>query len=66
MAGVSRSAAIVIAYLMSRENMTYNEAVDLVEEKRPFINPNEGFKAQLKQLGAYLKNKRDFNEAQQH
>ncbi len=65
MAGVSRSASIVIAYLMTRENMTYNDAYNMVKEKRSVINPNEGFKAQLKQLDAYMKNKRDFHESQE-
>jgi Leucine-rich repeat (LRR) protein len=65
MAGVSRSASMVIAYLMTRENMSYNEAFDMVKQKRSCINPNEGFKAQLKQLDAYMKNKRDFQESQE-
>lgn len=45
--------------------MTYNDAYNLVKEKRSVINPNEGFKAQLKQLDAYMKNKRDFHESQE-
>lgn len=56
---------MVIAYLMTRENKSYNEAYDLVKQKRSCINPNEGFKAQLKQLDAYMKNKRDLQESQE-
>lgn len=43
-AGVSRSATIVIAYLMQEHGMTYNEALNYVKKQRYFINPNDGFK----------------------
>lgn len=45
-AGVSRSATIVIAFLMSKYKKTYSEASDLVKSKR-FISPNKGFIEQL-------------------
>ena len=41
--GVSRSAAVVIAYLIYTHNMTYDAAFDLVRRKRPCIKPNSGF-----------------------
>lgn len=50
--GVSRSATIVLAYLMEygakdangqSTPMTYAAAFDYVKEKRPFISPNLGF-----------------------
>jgi protein-tyrosine phosphatase len=44
-AGVSRSATVVIAYLMQEHGLTYHAAMKLVKSKRPFINPNEGFRA---------------------
>lgn len=44
--GISRSATIVIAYLIS-EGMTYEEACQLVKEKRSVTNPNPGFRQQL-------------------
>lgn len=47
MAGVSRSATIVIAYLMKKHRLTVKEARSIVESKRPFINPNSGFVKQL-------------------
>lgn len=47
-AGVSRSAAITIAYLMKTRNLSYDAAWDTVKEKRPAINPNLGFILQLK------------------
>ena len=50
--GVSRSAAIVIAYIMKKENMNYKEAFEFVKDKRNMIRPNRGF---VKQLKDYLK-----------
>ena len=46
-AGVSRSASMVLAYLMEYECMTLDEAYVTVKQHRPFIDPNEGFWAQL-------------------
>jgi len=48
-AGVSRSATIVIAYLMKIEQMRYTEAYTIVKGARPIIRPNEGFTKQLLQ-----------------
>ncbi|EJF56347.1 DSPc-domain-containing protein [Dichomitus squalens LYAD-421 SS1] len=41
--GVSRSAAVVIAYLIYTQNMSYDSAFDLVKRKRACIKPNSGF-----------------------
>jgi protein-tyrosine phosphatase len=49
-AGVSRSASIVIAYLMISQKISYNEAFLLCKKGRPCINPNKGFVNKLKQL----------------
>ncbi|CDW78924.1 protein-tyrosine phosphatase [Stylonychia lemnae] len=46
-AGVSRSATIVIAYLMLEHGLSFSAAIKLVKSKRPFINPNDGFRKQL-------------------
>lgn len=48
--GVSRSAAIIIAYLMLKHNMTYDLAFTLLKKLRPCINPNSGFVKKLKAL----------------
>ena len=45
--GVSRSAAIILGYLIKYKNMTYEEARDHVQQCRPAINPNPGFVQQL-------------------
>lgn len=47
-AGISRSATIVISYLVQKQNMTLQNALQLVREKRPCICPNPGFLKQLK------------------
>jgi protein-tyrosine phosphatase len=44
--GISRSASIVIAYMID-EGYSYSEAYEKLEEVRPIINPNEGFRKQL-------------------
>jgi protein-tyrosine phosphatase len=48
-AGVSRSASIVIAYIMSQQRVDYETALKQVRADRHFINPNEGFVLQLRQ-----------------
>ena len=52
MAGASRSATIVIAYLMWTEKWKFEQALKYVQEKRPIVEPNEGF---LKQLEIFEK-----------
>ncbi|CAF0840724.1 unnamed protein product [Adineta steineri] len=46
-AGVSRSATIVLAYLMKYHHNTLKEAFYYLIEKRPQVWPNEGFLLQL-------------------
>lgn len=46
-AGISRSSTIVIAYLMKKYRMTYDQAYTYVKNKRPIIMPNNGFINQL-------------------
>ncbi|XP_066584358.1 dual specificity protein phosphatase MPK-4-like [Prorops nasuta] len=46
--GVSRSATIVIAFIMKKYKTSFMEAFDRVKEKRRFVGPNPGFLAQLK------------------
>ena len=53
MAGSSRSASIVIAYIMWSEKKTFSEAFDFVKSKR-LINPNLGFQEQLKMFEKLL------------
>ena len=52
--GVSRSATIVIAYLMWARGLPYEQALDHVRNARPTINPNIGFACALLQWGSTL------------
>ena len=54
MAGMSRSASIVIAYLMWKEHKKFIEAFNFVKEKRKLISPNCGFIMQLKYFESLL------------
>jgi Leucine-rich repeat (LRR) protein/protein-tyrosine phosphatase len=45
--GMSRSATLVIAYLMHAKKMKYMEAFAYTVERRAVVNPNPGFKKQL-------------------
>ena len=54
-AGRSRSATIVIAYLIKNHKMTLNEAVEFVKSKRKIIRPNVGFMKQLENFEKNLK-----------
>lgn len=53
--GYSRSTTIVIAYLMRKFDVTYNEAYRFVKLHRSVTNPNPGFQKQLKQYEQVLK-----------
>ncbi|XP_053800624.1 serine/threonine/tyrosine-interacting protein isoform X2 [Vidua chalybeata] len=46
-AGISRSAALVIAYIMETFGVKYRDAFTYVQERRFCINPNAGFVHQL-------------------
>jgi len=56
--GISRSATVVIAYIMSQLNYSFYDAADYVCERRPIVCPNLGF---IKQLQLYEKMKFNLN-----
>jgi len=56
MAGVSRSATIVIAYIMTRRDMSLKDSIDYVRRRRPAICPNPGFMHQLCELEKTTRN----------
>ena len=47
-AGISRSATIVISYLIKTQKIRYEEAFSKVKEARALIKPNDGFVEILK------------------
>ena len=49
-AGVSRSSSVVIAYLMGKYRISFEEAKQRVKSKRQCVCPNIGFEQQLKSL----------------
>lgn len=46
--GVSRSSSVVIAYIMKSRQLEYEPAFEFVKSQRRFVQPNNGFIAQLK------------------
>jgi len=65
MAGVSRSATIVIAYLMRYEHMNLKEALIFVKERRFIICPNRNFLFKLSdyEYKIHYSRKTSFQEA---
>ena len=62
-AGASRSATIVIAYLMWKNKMKLDESLKFVQKKRSIVCPNTGFKEQLKMFEKLLiENDYDINK----
>ena len=53
--GVSRSATVVLAYLMHRCRIPLKQAHNLVQQRRSQIQPNKGFWKQLRTFERYLK-----------
>lgn len=57
-AGISRSATIVISYLISAKKMSYLEGYDYLKSKRPIICPNNGFRKQLMEYSDKVNSRR--------
>lgn len=49
-AGVSRSATVVIAFLMHSESLSVDEALRELRKVRPCVQPNQGFIVQLRRF----------------
>jgi len=62
MAGMSRSATVVIAYLMTSENMNLKTAFLHARAKRPIVGPNPGFFGQLMSLELFLYSTQSMNQ----
>ena len=55
-AGVSRSASIIISYIMKKRGYSFEQALQYVKERRPVVNPNMGFVKQLRNYSNRLRN----------
>lgn len=53
-AGVSRSASVVMAFIMKTHRQRYKAAYNAVQSKRQIVLPNESFREQLKQFDREL------------
>ena len=51
--GVSRSATIVIAYVMRSQRLQYEAALALVQARRACVEPNPGFQTQLVRIAIF-------------
>lgn len=54
-AGISRSASIVIAYIMYKKDINHKDALKYVRKYRKIVNPNHGFVEQLEYFEKYIK-----------
>lgn len=52
--GVSRAAAIVVAYLMAAKQYSYDKSITVLRSRRPSVNPTVGFQRHLKEWEAAL------------
>jgi len=53
--GISRSATIVIMFIMKSMKISYDEALSFVKKHREVVCPNEGFEQQLRAWNSELK-----------
>ena len=53
--GKSRSATILVAYLISRQNMTRDSALAMIRKVRPIAKPNDQYMAELENLELKLR-----------
>jgi len=61
--GVSRSASLVIAYLMKSQGWSLNRALKHAQSCRPIVNPNAGFSAQLREWIAKVMREEELKKA---
>jgi protein-tyrosine phosphatase len=54
MAGISRSATIVISYIMTVTDLSWFSSMNAVRGARICVNPNLGFQRQLQIYGSTL------------
>lgn len=65
MIGMSRSASVVIAYLMALKRISVSEALAIVKAKRSIVRPNNGFLHQLVRYEQLLKQRDEWRKLNQ-
>ncbi|XP_011630995.1 serine/threonine/tyrosine-interacting protein-like [Pogonomyrmex barbatus] len=65
-AGISRSAALVMAYVMETYGYSQSHAFMIVQQKRFCINPNESFMTQLREYEPIYQAKKTLKNDQQN
>jgi len=60
--GISRSASIVIAYIMFTQDLSFEKALEFVKKHHSKANPNPGFVAQLKAFEDCIVEYKELNE----
>ena len=65
-AGVSRSASLVASYLINKKNLSFDEALKILKNNRPKIEPNNGFKKQLQEIKPYHTKDLRFSQLKMH
>lgn len=61
--GVSRSATIILAYLMKEKNMSFSQALHYVQSRRNIIRPNDSFLRQLRNYDITLHGSTDIPDS---
>lgn len=64
-AGISRSAAVAMAYLVARNDLSVSEAYATLKEARPIVSPNLNFMGQLMSFAAMQTDKQTGRESEQ-
>ncbi|XP_014482245.1 PREDICTED: serine/threonine/tyrosine-interacting protein-like isoform X1 [Dinoponera quadriceps] len=64
-AGISRSAALVLAYMMETYGLSQTQAYAIVQQRRFCINPNEGFMTQLREYEPIYQAQKTLRNGQQ-
>ncbi|KAK4194810.1 phosphatases II [Triangularia verruculosa] len=49
-AGISRSPAVIAGYLIQRQGMTFEEAMEALKRGRGLVKPNKGFEEELRRM----------------
>lgn len=49
-AGISRSASIVVYYLMRKMGLSYDQALKYLRDRRPIVSPNAWYEKQLRDM----------------